>query len=71
MAEILMDGARRKLMGTVVKAVSAGLVLRIPCARSSDKMTPQQAEYRDTPNGIYSCGMCSLFETPKYCKVHR
>jgi len=32
-------------------------------------MTRQQAEYQDTPNGIYSCGMCTLFEQPKYCKV--
>ena len=32
-------------------------------------MTRQQAEYQGTPNGIYSCGMCSLFETPDGCKV--
>jgi hypothetical protein len=32
-------------------------------------MTPQQAEYQATPNGIYSCGMCTLFERPNACKV--
>jgi hypothetical protein len=32
-------------------------------------MTPQQAEYRDTPNGIYSCAVCTLFEPTKSCKV--
>ncbi len=32
-------------------------------------MTWQQAEYRDTPNGIYSCGLCTLFEPPNGCKV--
>jgi len=32
-------------------------------------MTRAQAQYQDTPNGIYSCGNCSLFERPKSCKV--
>jgi len=32
-------------------------------------MTRQQAEYRDTPDGIYSCAMCTLFEKPNACKV--
>ena len=32
-------------------------------------MTRQQAQYQDTPNGIYSCGMCTLFERPNACKV--
>jgi len=32
-------------------------------------MTRQQAEYQDTPNGIYSRGMCTLFEAPASCKV--
>jgi hypothetical protein len=32
-------------------------------------MTRAQAEYQDTPNGIYSCGLCSLFEAPNACKV--
>jgi hypothetical protein len=32
-------------------------------------MTRQQAEYQDTPKGIYSCGLCTLFERPNGCKV--
>jgi hypothetical protein len=32
-------------------------------------MTLQQAEYQDTPSGIYSCGMCTLFEPPNACEV--
>ena len=36
---------------------------------ASEKMTRQQAQYQDTPNGIYSCANCSLFERPKSCKV--
>jgi hypothetical protein len=32
-------------------------------------MTRQQANYQDSPNGIYSCAVCTLFEAPKTCKV--
>jgi hypothetical protein len=64
-----VDGSRRKVIGAVVKGVSAGLLLRISQAKASEKMTRQQAQYQDTPNGIYSCANCSLFERPKSCKV--
>jgi len=57
--------SRRKLMGAVSKGASVGLLLRISPADASDKMTRQQAEYQDTPNGIYSCGVCTLFEPPR------
>jgi hypothetical protein len=43
--------------------------LRISQTQAAEKMTRQQAEYQDTPNGIYSCGMCSLFERPNSCNV--
>jgi hypothetical protein len=56
-------------MRAVVKAISAGLLLRSSQTKASEKMTRQQAEYQDTPRDIYSCGMCTLFEPPKYCKV--
>jgi hypothetical protein len=46
-----------------------GFLFRISQADASEKMTRQQAEYQDTPNGIYSGGMCTLFEPPKACKV--
>jgi hypothetical protein len=45
------------------------LLLGIAPADAADKMTRKQAEYQDTPNGIYSCGLCSLFEAPNGCKV--
>ena len=32
-------------------------------------MNRQEAQYQDTPNGIYNCGMCTLFEAPNACKV--
>jgi hypothetical protein len=69
MVEKRIDGPRRKLIRAVVKGVSAGLLLRISRTQASEKMKPQQAEYQDTPSGIYSCAMCSLFEPPKSCKV--
>jgi hypothetical protein len=69
MVEKRLDRSRRKVMGAVVKGVSAGLLFRITQTAASEKVTPQQAEYQDTPNGIYSCAMCTLFEPPNGCKV--
>jgi hypothetical protein len=69
MDEQQMDRSRRKLMGTVACGVAAGLLLRIAPAQASEQMTRQQAEYQDTPNGIYSCATCTLFEPPQSCKV--
>jgi len=69
MIEKRLDESRRKLICAFAAALSVGLVSRIPCAEASDKMTWQQAEYQDTPNGIYSCAVCTLFEPPKDCKV--
>ena len=64
-----LDRSRRELMRAVVTAVPAGLLLRISRTEASEKMTRQLAEYQDAPKDIYSCGMCTLFEPPKYCKV--
>jgi hypothetical protein len=69
MVKECMDKSRRKVIGAVVKGVSAGLLLQISQGQASDKMTPQQAQYQDTPKDIYSCELCSLFEPPKSCKV--
>jgi hypothetical protein len=56
-------------MQTIAGAIAATPLLTAVAARASDKMTRKQAEYQDTPNGIYSCGLCSLFEAPNGCKV--
>jgi hypothetical protein len=64
-----VDRSRRKIIRAAVKGVSAGLLLELAPACASDKMTRRQAEYQDTPSGLYSCGMCSLFERPNGCKV--
>ena len=69
MVEKRVDRSRRKVMRAVARGVTAGLLLRISQTDASEKMTRQQAEYQDTPNGLYSCGMCTLFEQPKSCKV--
>jgi hypothetical protein len=69
MVEKRIDRSRRNVIHAVVKGVLAGLLLRTSRTEASEKMTRQQAEYQDTPKGIYSCGMCTLFEPPKYCKV--
>jgi hypothetical protein len=61
--------SRRSVIGTVVNAMAATPLLRTGAARAADKMSKPQAEYRDTPNGIYSCGLCSLFVAPSGCKV--
>jgi hypothetical protein len=69
MVDKQLDKSRRRVIRGVIKGVSAGLFFRISQTEASEKMTQQQAEYQDTPNGIYSCGMCTLFERPKSCKV--
>jgi hypothetical protein len=56
-------------MCAMVKAIPAALLFRVERATASDKMTRRQAEYQDTPSGLYRCGMCSLFDRPNACKV--
>ena len=69
MVEKRRGKSRREVMRAVVTGVPLGLLLRISQTKASEKMTRQQAEYQDAPKDIYSCGMCTLFEPPKYCKV--
>ena len=69
MSEQPLDGSRRMLMHMVASAIPAALVFRMSQADASDKMTRQQAQYQDMPSGIYSCGLCTLFEPPNACKV--
>jgi len=53
-----------------IRLVGGAAVLPMAArAETPEKMTPQQAQYQDTPNGIYSCAVCTLFEPPKSCKV--
>ena len=61
--------SRRNAIGAVLQGASSALLLHITRAEAADKMTRAQAGYQDTPNGIYSCSLCSLFEAPNACKV--
>jgi hypothetical protein len=63
------DRSRRSVIRAVVAAIPAAVLLLTSRTEASEKMTQKQAEYRDTPDGIYSCGMCTLFEKPNSCKV--
>jgi hypothetical protein len=69
MAETGISRSRRAAIVAALQGASASLLFRITGAQAADKMTRAQAEYQDTPNGIYSCGLCSLFEAPNGCKV--
>jgi hypothetical protein len=79
MVDKRVDGSRRKLLGAAAMGGAAALLLPILQTQASEnqasedqaseKMTRQQAQYQDTPNGIFSCATCSLFVEPKYCKV--
>jgi hypothetical protein len=64
-----LDRSRRKIIRAIVAGASAGLLFRSLQTHAAERMTKQRAEYQDTPNGIYSCGLCTLFEKPKSCKV--
>jgi hypothetical protein len=59
----------RRAVVAAIAGLPAALFARASRAADADRMTKQQAAYRDTPNGIYSCGMCSLFVEPNSCKV--
>jgi hypothetical protein len=69
MADKQVNKPRRMVIGAVARASLATLLLRISRAEASEKMTPQQAEYQDTPKDIYSCAVCTLFQPPDACKV--
>ena len=56
------------MLRAAVGGVSTALLVSSR-TRASEKMTKARAEYQDTPNGIYSCATCTLFEAPNSCKV--
>ena len=60
---------RRTLIRALAGGIATVLTPGVSRSAASEKMTRQQAQYQDTPNGIYSCGLCTLFERPNACKV--
>ena len=69
MAERRVCWSRRAAVVTALQSISGALLFPTGSAFASEKMTRAQAQYQDMPSGIYSCGMCSLFEAPNACKV--
>ena len=69
MVEWESDSTRRRLMAAAAAGLATGFCLRVSHAFAADKLTKAQAEYQPTPNGIYSCGQCTLFAAPSSCKV--
>ena len=63
------DRPRRNFIRLAIAGVSACFCMPMSAAQASDKMTKAQADYQDAPNGIYSCGNCTLFVAPSSCKV--
>jgi hypothetical protein len=69
MVKECLDRSRRSAIRAVITGVPAAVLLLTSRTEAANKMTRQQAEYQDRPDGIYSCGMCTLFEKPNACKV--
>jgi hypothetical protein len=63
------NATRRTLIRATAGSFAAGLCLQFSRALGADRMTQAQADYQPTPNGIYSCGQCTLFVAPSSCKV--
>ncbi len=63
------DWSRRNAICVIAAGASAGLLAQASRVMAQQKMSLAQAQYQGSPNGIYSCGNCSLFEPPKSCKV--
>ncbi|WP_197086881.1 iron oxidase [Bradyrhizobium sp. LTSPM299] len=69
MAKQQSASSRRTFVSAALAGLSATIFVHASRAFATDKMTKPQADYQDTPNGIYSCGMCTLFVALDGCKV--
>ncbi|HWB52292.1 MAG TPA: hypothetical protein VG651_24510 [Stellaceae bacterium] len=52
--------------------LAAGLGLAALPARAEDappRVSQAEAQYRSTPNGMFSCANCTFFIKPRSCKV--
>jgi High potential iron-sulfur protein len=66
--------SKRQFLRLVIAGLPAGLGLsplrpKRSSAQGLAKMSKQQAQYQDRPNGIQACATCTLFEDPDRCKV--
>jgi hypothetical protein len=69
MVERKTNRTRRRLVRIAAAGFATAVCPPMSRALAAEKMTQRQAEYQSTPNGIYSCGQCSLFVPPSFCKV--
>ena len=69
MVEQRLNRARRTIIRAAATSLATGFCFRISHALADEKMTQGEAAYQATPNGIYSCGQCTLFVAPASCKV--
>ena len=54
------------------RLLAAGLALAAFPARADEppaKLSPAAAQYRNTPNGMFSCAVCTFFIRPRSCKL--
>ncbi len=52
--------------------LAAGIGLAARPARAAEpppRVSPVEAQYRNTPNGMFSCATCTFFVKPRSCKV--
>jgi len=69
MVEQRLNRARRTMIRAAAASLATGFCFRISHALAAKKMTQAAAAYQATPNGIYSCGQCTLFVAPSSCKA--
>ena len=68
--------AALRLAPTRREVLAAALGLAAPPARADEappggvsKLSQTEAQYRNTPNGMFSCAVCTFFIKPRSCKV--
>jgi hypothetical protein len=55
---------RRRLL-----AAGLGLAAAPALAEEPTQIPQEEAQYRATPNGMFSCAVCTFFIKPRSCKV--
>ena len=62
--------SKRNFMRSALVGIAGAISLPMRLfAASGDKLSKQQAEYQDSPEGIQMCATCTLFVAPRSCKV--
>ncbi len=58
---------------SLIRAALSGAVTALASAPAAARpqMSPAEAQYRDRPNGGFSCAACALFRPPSSCVVVR